>query len=366
MKKKIFTKIVKKAAAGCLTAAIAVSGMMTVPVTADAANDKVVYESTDMSQYWSTDKKDVPVKEGYVFGGWYESADGAAYTALEEADIVSDGVPTENVYAKFVPSNVLSVKSVVEKAAETASDSENKPDKTVLRILSAVDSKEYQSVGFEIYFAEKTTPQKTPEMTKVYSGLKLEAEGETIYPADVFGAPAEYFIALDVDSIQQASFAKNVYARPYWVTMDGTKVMGFARNMRVEDKYSDNRYISVPVNLLTDSASPAEIAGGKVVVTYDASKFTVAKNGEDYRIDNGRLLEEMDYKVEEYNGTGTITFVANGANVNTDVKADGLYANIRFQRLDNTAGTTEADLNLEKTAVQFCDWDENIETVHVW
>jgi hypothetical protein len=229
-----------------------------------------------------------------------------------------------------------------------------------------VDSKEYQCVGFEIYFADRTTPEKTPETTKVFSGLKLKEEGDTITPEAIFGAPADYFIALDVDSVQQSSFSKNVYARPYWITMDGTKVMGLSKNIRVEDKYTDYRYLSVPINLLTDGANPVGVAAGMVTMTYDATKFTVAKDGDKYKIDTGRLLKEMGYKVREENGVGTITFIGSGDDKNKAIVADGLFANVRFQRLDNSVITTEADLNLTKTSVEFCDWAEKTKTVDVW
>jgi hypothetical protein len=148
--------------------------------------------------------------------------------------------------------------------------------------------------------------------------------------------------------------------------MDGTKVMGLAKNVRVEDKYTDYRYLSVPINLLTDGANPVEVAAGKVSMTYDATKFTVAKNGDDYRIDTGRLLKEMGYKVEEDDGVGTITFIGNGTEKYEKIIADGLYANVRFQRLDINANTNEKDLNLTKKSEEFCDWTEATKSVEVW
>jgi hypothetical protein len=74
----------------------------------------------------------------------------------------------------------------------------------------------------------------------------------------------------------------------------------------------------------------------------------------------------MGYKVQEENGVGTITFIGNGDDKNTAITADGLFANVRFQRLENAADATEADLNLKKTSVEFCDWSETSKTVDVW
>lgn len=132
----------------------------------------------------------------------------------------------------------------------------------------------------------------------------------------------------------------------------------------MEDKYTDYQYISVPVNLLTDGADPTEVAAGMIEVSYDATKFEVATdtNGKE-KIDTGRLLTEMEYAVDNVNGK--ITFVGNAVNYSDgDVKADGLYANIRFIKKDSTA--EESDLALTKTVKLFCDWEENTETVTAW
>ena len=282
-----------------------------------------------------------------------------------------NGIPTgKTTYAKFVPAYVLSVKTQVEAAAETASDATDKPENTFMRVLSSVDSGNYQNVGFEILLGDNEYKVDVPTITKVYAGLKLSADAvSAIYPENVFGAASDYFTAFDLEDIKQAKFSSKIYIRPYWTTLDGTKVEGMARNVRVEDKYTDYKYISVPVNLLTDGADPTEVAAGRVEVTFDASKAKVAKDNDgNYKIDTGRLLTEMEYHViepAEGETTGKIIFVGNGEDITKAIKADGLYVNIRFQSATEDK-LTESDLNLTKTAEDFCDWDENSENVTAW
>ena len=366
MSKKRMMSFAKKIAAGCLAVSVIVAGMVVLPKTAkaegDIIKDGITYSPKDMATYWNTSPKTAPVKANHVFAGWYTADENEKFTAIKEAN----GIPTSATsYAKFVPSYVLSVKTQVEKKAEVAS-TDTKPDSTFLRVLSSVDSGDYQNVGFEILLGDKETVLEVAPITKVYAGLKLSAEDtNAITPDSVFGTLAKYFTALDVEDISNLSFSSKIYIRPYWTTLDGTKVEGLAKNVRVEDKYADYKYISVPVNLLTDGVTPTKVAAGMIEVSYDPVKFEVATDTNDKeKIDTGRVLEEMEYVVDSANGK--ITFVGNATEVNEDVKADGLYANIRFIRKSGYSSATESDLALTKTVKEFCDWEENPETVIAW
>lgn len=369
-------KIIRNFTGSLLAVAMILSGANLLVVTSQAAEteiktDKAVYVQMDnMSDYWSaTDgEAKAPVKEGHVFAGWYESEDKTNFTALTEAKIVSEDISATTTYAKFVDAKVLSVKTAVEAHIEKKSSEINEQDKTTFRILSAVDSLNYQSVGFEIYRGSQTTDAaEGVTITTVWSELKKN-DTETITPEAIYGTnAADYFIALDIDDVAFKNFSKTVYVRPYWVTMDGTKVMGMAKNVRIEDKYTDHYYVSAPINLITDGASPAQVAAGKVTVNYDKDNYTVIKNSNGKYVDAGRALTELDYYVNE--AEGTITIVANAETVNTDVLADGLFANIRFQRkTDLENGTLEGlKLQIQKsnTAVEFCNWAEQDQTAKV-
>ena len=363
MSKTNITNFTKKVVAGCLALAMIVTGLVLIPKTAKAAEDivkdEIVYTPMEMATYWSAEKKMAPVKADHIFAGWYTADESQNVTAIQEEDGVPEGTTT---YAKFVPSYVLSVKTQVEKKAEVAS-TDTKPESTFLRVLSSVDSGDYKNVGFEILLGDKETVLNVEPITKVYAGLKLSAEDtEAKYPNVVFGDAAQYFIALDMKNIKSGSFSSKIYVRPYWTTLDGTKVEGLAKNVRVEDKYTDHKYLSVPVNLLTDGANPIKMAAGMVEITYNSEKFEVATVDNDVKIDTGRLLPEMKYAITE----GKIKCVGNAVTTGTDVTADGLYANVRFQRKEGYENATEADLNLEIKAKKFCDWAEELKDVIAW
>lgn len=327
------------------------------------------YIKMDINEYWSDSEKRAPVEEGYVFAGWYTSEENGTYEALKQKDLTADSIP-KNAYAKFVSADICSVKTVVEKKAEVAS-TDTLPDSTTLRVLSAVDSKDYQYVGFEIYFADRTVAETTPDMTSVWSALKLGSDGTEITPEEIYGTDtADYFVALDITDVIKANFNKKIYARPYWITMDGTKVMGLAKLVRVEDKYTDNNYLSIPINLLADGNDPAEIAAGKVTITYNKDAYRVAQNADDteYLIDIGRVLAKMsgsvgEVTVEENKVKGVVTIVVHGDTVDKKIIADGLLANIRFQKRDAADNTP---LIIQKMADEFCDWTEKDVELRAW
>ena len=316
----------------------------------DGATTEKEYNIKD---YWTTDTKKAPVKAGFVFGGWYVTED-KTRVPLTEADLKEKGVDAyaDTAYAKFVPVDVLSIKTQKGTADEITS----------LRILSTVDSTNYQAVGFEYKLATNSLGT-TGNITKVYSAIKPykgATDAELYKPGSTFVSGAsKYFIAADVSEISSGSFAKIVYARPYWITMDGTKVMGLARNSRVEDK--DNNYTSVGINLLPQlvKGELAAVAVGKIQVTYNTDNYDVVESGVDttYDTTNGGtyLFPEMEYYINEEKGT--ITFVGNAADVTKNLTADGLFANIRFKKAENATGT-ELDFAINADETEFCNWAE--------
>ena len=329
--------------ASCLAVIMIFAGVVMEPVKAKATDTAAegYYDTTGtylISDYWSEAVKKAPVSDGYVFGGWYEQS-GKDYVALEERNLTDENVKNITAYPKFVPAEVLSVKTQLGQS-ET---------ETSLRLVSSVDSKDYQKVGFEVQLGSREIVNK--EMTKVYSSIKKSKTDTTVLEPDTtFVAASEYFIAVDISNISDKSYASIVYARPYWETMDGTTVMGLARNNRVEDKQND--YISVPVNLLTDGANPVMIAGGKIQVTYNSDVYEVVGS----TVDAGRVLSEIAYFIDE--DAGTITFAGNATKVDKNIIADGLYANVRFVKKFEDAGDLIFTVNTEATS--FCNWTEEL------
>lgn len=337
MKERRCTKI------ACILAASILSlGITVTPVTADAAEpDQVIYDNTNynFSEYWNTDaaQRTAPVKDGYVFGGWYEDE---GTTPLTEKTAAA----ATTAYAKFVPSYVLSVKAQIEQTAANGTQTT-----TYIRIATSVDSTKYQSVSFDIWGNNKNHVSNVPEITKVYDSINNGA----IVARDAFGAAASKLAVLKLTKIANADSHKIIYVRPNWTTLDGTKVEGLGRYVRVEDGFTANQYISIPVNLLEGK----EVAAGIVELSYAAYKdvLEVAKDSNgNYLIDAGRLLPNMQYSVDETNGK--IKFVGYTENVDKYNSTESVYASVRFKV---KSGATLPDCCVfTMTAGDFTDWRE--------
>lgn len=337
-------KICKKITAGLLAVSVAVSGMIVVPRTVcaeESIEDKVIYDSSyTMSEYWSTGEKRVPIKEGYVFGGWYEDE---GNTPLKEAPADS----SIKTYAKFVPAYVLSVKAQIESGVV---ENDGKP--TSIRIVSSVDGNAYKNVGIEIRL-NNIIEMQAPEATKVYDGIMVEGETEPRQAEDIFGTVSRYLSVWRLDKILDKNDSKLIYVRPYWTTVDGTKVEGLAKYIHVEDSYK--KLVSVPVNLMTGEA----VAAGALKVTCNDDRF------EFYDVETGRLFTEMDHNAVD---TKNVKIVGNAAEVNQQKNADGLYANIRFKLKDGAdfEGGKGEFLKFTVTGESFCDWDEKTISINAW
>ena len=319
-------------------------------------------ENYEIASYWGN--RTAPTKPGYVFGGWYVK-NNTKYTPIREAEIVDNGVAAfEGAYAKFVPAYVLSVKAQLQKATE---EDNTRGDSTFLRVISAVDSTHYKNVGFTVLFNKKVPfadeENKKTVITTVYESLKND-EGEIIASQE-FGEPATHFSVLRINKILKGNYTKVIYVTPYWTTMDGTKVEGIAKYVRVMDGYTSNRYISVPVNLLTGDA----VAAGKVHMEYDYK--TLRYIG----YDAGVLLPKMEINVDEANGV--IKFIGNATvgenNQYEEVEPEsGIYANVWFQKktdeeIANAGATVPDRWEFLMSNLSFCDWDEKwVKNVKAW
>ena len=340
-----------------LTAAVLMLGITVSPVTADAADaanipSSVYYDDTyDIKDYWDEDatKRTAPVEDGYVFGGWYSDES----TPLTEETAAT----ATTAIAKFVPAYVLSVKAQIEYAAQ-----DGEYDTSYIRVVTSVDSTKYQNVSFDIYGNNKNQVSGVPEIKTVYDSIKYqtgtdettsEATYSTIEANAAFGEAASKFVVLKLTNITKDNSHKIIYVRPNWTTMDGTKVKGLAKYIRVEDGFDDNEYISIPVNLLEGK----EVAAGIVELSYAAyaNYLEVAEVDDEYLIDAGRLLPAMSYKVDTKNYK--ITFVGNAETVDVYNSKESIYANVRFKV---KSGVTLPDgfLGFDMTAGEFTNWDE--------
>lgn len=389
MKRKTLVNFSKRIMAGCLAIAMILTGIVVMSKEVRAAETpatEVFYDdgtvepkAYNIKDYWTDveNTRKAPVEPGFVFGGWYVEVDGKD-VPIKEEELVNGGIEVyaERAYAKFVPVEVLSIKT--QKGIEKVETAEEGTAKEIvsLRILSTVDSTNYQEVGFEYKLAANDIGT-TENITKVYSAIrpyKGAPDNQSYNPGQKFVMNvSKYFIAADVSKIGSGSVAKIVYARPFWITMDGTKVMGLARNSRVEDKDEDKDYTSVGINLLpqlTTENKLAAVAAGKIQVTYNHADYEVVGTPDITKHDtNGGtyLFPEMNCNVNEE--TGTITFVGNAVIRNgslTDLTADGLFANIRFVKKAGASDSATLDFAINKSASDFCDWAEkDVEAVVV-
>ena len=180
-----------------------------------------------------------PVKQGYVFAGWYSTADCVAENALLEAPT------TGNVYAKFVDEAVLSVK--MQAQFGTNLDSET----TKIRLITTVDSLDYAEVGFDIAVNGKKSPVTT---RTVYQSLYGYTDAsQKSYTADIFASVSKYFMTYNLTDIPNSYFAEAIAITPKWKTLDGTTVTGITRTFCVRDIFAGS--YGVGYEILVEAAS---------------------------------------------------------------------------------------------------------------
>lgn len=389
-----------KTTAMLLAIGMLLTGIAVNPKQAEAEENAiipntVIYdESYNITDYWNNGKK-APVKEGYVFGGWFkEDADSTAdnkenlvsedgqttkiCVPLTAADIDSntDSRVDESVtaVAKFVPAQVLSVKaqngvdkdSSLEKIDATTVTQISKENPMWVRVMTSQDSENYSKIGFDILLANKKKPIDSAdndyilETDKVFEKVYV---GDTLTDANqIFGDLSKSVCVWQIDKIDTPSNAnKIIYVRPYWYTMDGTKVLGLAKYVHIEDDYKN--YISVPVNITRTE----DIAAGAVNMTYDYAGLELAKddNG-NILFEKGRIFPDMEFHCDT--AQNIIKMVGNEATVDTYANSgETIYANIRFVKPTTQEGT---ELNFNMNLVKFCDWNQNAlinnQEVKVW
>ena len=191
--------------------------------------------AAETTNYWVTDNLDVaeyrsetddsgkytkaPIKEGYIFAGWF----------VDEACTEVFTGATGTAYAKFVPAAILGMKAQV--GGNLVDDNmENDDNGGAIRFVTSVDSTDYSAVGFEVYYNGSTTnPYVSENTSKVYTHLYAvgdQGSGEPIkYDPTVFHKNSQFFKTLTFKNLPASEYAKSLEAKPFWVTLDGTKVV---------------------------------------------------------------------------------------------------------------------------------------------
>lgn len=178
-----------------------------------------VYQPFEDIAAYRGEQKTYPAANGYVFGGWYQTADEAKPLTTDTTDGAA--------YAKLVPETVLSVKTTVLKdAAYTA-------DKTDLRFVTTVDSLRYRRVGITLSSDGKA---RTFTSRDVYKSIKTgKEENAWASPKNAFCSDSLYFFTVKVNGIDR--FDAVWTATPCWTTLDGTEVTGVPTEIAVNDKF---------------------------------------------------------------------------------------------------------------------------------
>ena len=208
------------------------------PVSADTAviDGKTIPKSTEQPDW--------------LFAGWF--LDDTCKQAVKQK---IDGV--ETYYAKFVPAEVLGVKLQVGHNAAYS-------DTTNMRIVSSVDSLDYASVGFEVYFNTKIGTNTTSAdicSEKVFERITTGSQSGITYnySPQIIDADSKYFVTATLINIKKASYEKPFHIVPYWTTYDGVKVYGQSRYVTIKDDAFDNSVANFPVKIEAETGDTVSL-----------------------------------------------------------------------------------------------------------
>jgi len=184
------------------------------------ATEKSFYQKfNDVSVYRTAVGNTYPNSSKFVFGGWYASADGKVPLGT---DVISG-----SAYAKFVPAGGLSINQQVTK--NTKADSKN----TNLRLITTVDSLMYKEIYFDVTIGGV---KRSFSDVRVYKNITVRAnENKISYKPTSFCKPSRYYYTFSIMNIDQSTFDDEIMITPCWLTLDGTRVTGLTRTLKIQD-----------------------------------------------------------------------------------------------------------------------------------
>ena len=147
------------------------------------------------------------------FAGWYtDETCTEPYTATSGA-----------AYAKFVSNQMISIKAQI--SADAAES-----DQTNMRLITAVDTLDYQKVGIRVQYEyngkqfdqKKETKNVYETVNAVHNGQTVSLTGPAIFGTD----EAMYIMTRRIDNIPKDAYDTAFTVNAYWVTLDGTTVSG--------------------------------------------------------------------------------------------------------------------------------------------
>ena len=273
----------------------------------------VIEKHTDISKYRTNGVCAVPYpttadKTDWIFAGWFTNEGGTTY--LDKSSNSGEA------YAKFVPAELLNVKCQVTAGTDAYSDAAD------LRLVTSVPSRDYQAAGFDVYYNNNTKAVNCEE-TVVFKRINSNTNGlEFGYSPKAIDEESEYFVTHKLVNIINKNFDKKFEVKPYWITLDGTKVYGIGRTVRVSDSY--NKVITVPIR----SYATTEVTEANLSVSYDSAKLTYIG------LDNGEVFGTV---TADASTAGSL--LVNGTNGSTVVPY-GMVGYARFKIISDLDSTT--------------------------
>ncbi len=286
-----------------------------------------VVEYTDLEEVkdYLAGKNTYPTKEGYLFAGWY--------TADITPDIASDNIATEDyetiaknyalqneipedvdtVYALFVPASVFDVKAQLSAGLLSGLDGNTKGS---IRFVTTVNSLLYKEVGFEVSYVNSKGAKKsaTSSSNKVYEKLYAVGstkeefkENDTEYLPTEFCAVSKYFKACNLNNVPASDFNVPFSVKPFWVTLDGSKVYG-----KTAIKSIDDYFLAEDVYVSTSSADVLDADGygteNKPYATINYAFSKVKNQGTVHVVGTyGNEASELTWVWDDHDKTANIT-----------------------------------------------------------
>ena len=239
-----------------------------------------------------------PTEDGKVFAGWYTDT---TYTTPYKKT-------TGTAYAKFVDAKVLAVKKQLSSTVSAESDTTN------IRFITSIDSTQYAYVGFDVKVA--CEPEKTFDLQErhAYTSILVDGQERPETPNGLFKSDdAVYFILHSITDIPKEVFGDTFTVKPYWYTLDGTKVYGTTDTFSIASLIANELYPAaenavvnlanpnwqsyIATNLGTGLCSYVDSATVNGVEIKNAVRVQV--NGEDQMLSGFTPLKDKEY-YEQY------------------------------------------------------------------
>lgn len=214
----------------------------------DAISPDFIAEYTEMTGDGAAPSAKTADYTDWLFAGWYSDK------TCTDASIIKEKAEITEAWAKYVPSDLLTVK--VQVKAGTLEET----DKTNMRLVSSVDTLNYQKVGFQVEYHPQGGAVVTRELDvyTVYKHVVASAESGVAYQynSKVVDTKSEWFMTGTMTNIGMTKYNDTFVIRAYWKTYDGTMVYGTDRYVKVSDAYNTN-LINLPVKIEqnTDAAT---------------------------------------------------------------------------------------------------------------